>query len=120
MRASAAEALRSILAADPAAAPNWHSEAFWKQRIAELKGGMPLDEALKMLLPELSPAEREKTRTTSFDTGGRSGFNSYQLDDYWSVGLYLLDGKLRDYGPNLAQVGVRSMPSCLPNIRAIG
>ncbi len=37
--AFAAEAVRTILALDPANAPNWHSEAFWKQRLTQLKRG---------------------------------------------------------------------------------
>ena len=90
VRAFAAEALRSILAADPSNVPNWHSEAFWKQRIAQLKGGMPLEEALKILLPELSPAERIG-RTEMGVWSGTSGWSNYRLDDYWAVGLCLTD-----------------------------
>ena len=105
VRATAAEAVRTILAADPANAPNWHSEAFWKPRIAQLKAGMPLDEALKILLPALSPAEREKRCEGSNFSGG-SGVSTYRLDDYWVVRLYLIDHdnkKLHESPPDLIQ-----------------
>jgi hypothetical protein len=60
LRACAAEAIRSILAVDPAAAPNWHDEAFWQKRISQVKVGTSEDEALAILLPDVARAERDK------------------------------------------------------------
>jgi hypothetical protein len=106
VRTFAAEALRPILAADPANAPNCHDEAFWKKRIAQLKAGMPLDEALKVLLPELSPAERRKMCEGGAwgGFGGGRGTINCRLDDYWVVCLHLADlghEKLHDATPDL-------------------
>jgi HEAT repeat protein len=70
VRAFAAEALRSILAADPTYAPHCHEKAFWERRLAQLKSGMPLDEALKVLLPELSPPERQEASEGGTWSGG--------------------------------------------------
>lgn len=89
LRAGAAEAIRSILAADPAAAPNWHDEAYWQKRITQVKKGMSLDEALKILLPDVAPAERDKLMEGGAWSGG-SGFSMYRLDDYWTVTLQLV------------------------------
>jgi beta-lactamase regulating signal transducer with metallopeptidase domain len=103
VRAHAAEAVRAILAANPASTPNYHDKAFWQQRIAQLKVGMALDEALKLLLPELSPAERQKRDGGSFGSG-RGGVSTYQLDDYWAVKLYWVDfgkEKLGQAAPDL-------------------
>ena len=105
VRALAAEAVRAILAADPANAPNYHDKAFWQKRIAQLKGGMALDDALKLLLPELSPAARQK-RCEGGDWSGGSGGSTYRLDDYWAVHLYLVDfgkEKLHEHAPALFQ-----------------
>src|SRR5688500_8799280 len=55
VRAGAAEALRSILAADPAAAPNHHDRAYWEGRAARLKVGMSQDDAVAALLPDATP-----------------------------------------------------------------
>jgi hypothetical protein len=90
VRAAAAEALRHILAADPASAPNCHKKAFWEQRIAQLKPGMTLDEALEVLLPDLSPAERRKAMQMMCSSGG-SSTSVYRLDDYWTIVIYSLD-----------------------------
>jgi len=87
VRALAAEALRSILATDPANAPNYHEKAYWEGRLAQLKAGMSLDQALKVLLPNLSPAERRKTMQVMF-TGGGGSTSTYRLDDYWMVVIY--------------------------------
>ena len=103
VRAFAAEALRPILAADPDSAPNYQGKAYWKQRVAQLKAGMALDEVLKLLLPELSLVERRKR----FEFGGGDGGSStesYRLDDYWSVWLHLVDferKKLHKHAPDL-------------------
>ncbi len=106
VRAYAAEALRSILAVDPANAPNYHEKEFWKQRVAQLKARMPLDEALKVLLPDLSPAERLK-RCGQGPWSGNSGVSGCRLDDYWAVNLYLIDygkEKLHEHAPELSRV----------------
>jgi len=116
VRALAAEALRAILAADPTGAPNYHERAFWEQRIAQLKSGMPLDEALKVLLPSFSPTEREKANEGS-SWGGGGGTAGYRLDDYWVIALYLWDAqhkKLHDAAPALGRQ-VRSAWVQLPD-----
>ncbi len=103
VRALAAEALRSILVADPAAAPNYHEKEYWKQRISQLKAGMPLAKVLQILLPDLSPDER-KQREEGSDWSGGSGTSNYRLDDYWAVWLYLVDFnqvKLHEHPPDL-------------------
>lgn len=103
MRAFAAEALRSILAANPATAPNYHEKALWERRIAQLKSGMPLNEALNVLLPELSPTERQKASEGGAWSGG-GGTQTFRLDDYWVVSLYLVgfeQKKLHDHAPDL-------------------
>jgi hypothetical protein len=103
VRALAAEALRAILAVDPASAPNCHEKAYWEQRIAQLKAGMAVDEALRLLLPELSPAERRKTCLASM-WSGLSGSTLYRLDDYWTVDMNLTDFehiKLHERAPDL-------------------
>jgi hypothetical protein len=87
VRASAAEALRSILASDPTSAPNYHEKAYWEQRLTQLKAGMSLDEAIAVLLPELSPAERRKSRQMVFGSGGGST-SVFRLDDYWAIVMY--------------------------------
>lgn len=87
VRALAAEAIRAILAADPSAAPNWHEEAFWKKRIAQVKAGMREKEVLQVLLPDLSVAEREERREMGM-AGGGAVTQSYRLDDYWMVCLF--------------------------------
>ena len=88
VRALAAEAMRSILA-DPANAPNYHEKTYWAQRLAQLRPRMKLDEALAVLLPELSPPERRKT-CVSGSWSGDSGFFTCRLDDYWAVQLYVV------------------------------
>lgn len=103
VRASAAEALRSLLAADPASAPNCHKKAYWEKRVAQLKAGMTLEDALKLLLPELSPSERRKT-CQGGPWSGASGSSVVRLDDYWTVTLYLVDfehQKLHEHAPDL-------------------
>ena len=105
VRAAAAEALRSILAADPAGAPNYHKKAYWQSRIAQLKAGLTLDEALKLLLPASSPAERRKA-CQGQDWSGGTGAGLYRLDDYWVVALYLVDfdhKKLHQHAPDLSR-----------------
>src|SRR4051794_33433739 len=47
VRAAAAEALRAVLAADPAGAPNYHDRAFWEKRIADVAVGTAIDDALR-------------------------------------------------------------------------
>src|SRR3954453_4152484 len=84
VRANAAATLRPILAADPSLAPNWHDKPFWCRRIKKCKPGMLLDDALAVLLPELSIEERKKTRMGGAGDGG-GGETWYQLDDYWQV-----------------------------------
>jgi hypothetical protein len=115
VRAFAAEALRPILAAEPTSAPNYHKKAYWERRVAQLKAGMTLDEALKFLLPERSPAQRRET-CEGIAGGGGSSFSCYRLDDYWIVRLDFLDSgekpldKLRERGAELftevCEVGV--------------
>jgi cytochrome c5 len=103
VRAFSAEALRLIIAADPANAPNYHDEAYWTQRVARLEAGMMLDHALELLLPELTPAERQKRGEGGAWSGG-SGTSTYRLDDYWAVHLYLMDfgkEKLHEHVPDL-------------------
>src|SRR4051812_15965992 len=78
-RAKAAAALRPILAADPSLAPNWHDKTFWCRRIKKCKPRMLLDDALAVLLPELSIEERKKTRIGGAGDGG-GGETWYQLD----------------------------------------
>ena len=56
---------------------------------AQLKPGMALDEALKVLLPGLSPAERLKA-SIGGGWDGRSGSSGYRLDDYWTIWLCLV------------------------------
>jgi hypothetical protein len=105
VRAFAAEALCSILAADPPCAPNYHEKAFWERRLVQLKSGMPLAEALKVLLPELSPAARQEASEGGTWSGG-GGTESYRLDDYWVVAIYLVDfehRKLHDEAPALVR-----------------
>jgi hypothetical protein len=115
VRAFAAEALRAILAADPTSAPNYHEKAYWEQRLAQLKAGMALDEALKVLLPELTPAERQK-RCEGVHWSGGSGTSGYRLDDYWAVWLYLVGfehKKLHEHAPDLFR-SVRQVWVALP------
>ncbi len=108
VRASAAQRLRTLLAADPTAAPNYHAKAYWQQRAAQLKPGMALDEALKVLLPGLSPVQRPKT----FEGGsgdGNTGVERFRLDDYWVVDLYVVEpgdkalARLHDSAPDLTR-----------------
>ncbi len=64
-----------------------------------------MDDALKLLLPELSPAERQE-RCEGGDWSGHSGSSAYRLDDYWVVRLYLIDHdnkKLHNHAPDLIQ-----------------
>lgn len=106
VRTFAAEALRSIFSSGPASAPNCHEKTYWEQRIAQLKGGMTLDEALELLLPDLSPADRRKTCEGGAWSGG-SGTSIYRLDDYWTVHLYLVDfehQKLHEHAPDLKRL----------------
>jgi len=59
VQANAAVALRQILAADASAIPNKHDMAYWKEKTAGLKPGMPETDAVKLLMQTLSPAARE-------------------------------------------------------------
>ena len=111
VRALAAEAVRAILAVDPSNAPNYHDKEFWQERIAQLKTGMALDEALKVLLRELSPAERKK-RCEGAAWAGTNGNSVYRLDDYWVIHLYLIDfgmEKLQGSCSRLVSVRASSM-----------
>jgi len=89
-RAKAAAELRRILTGNPAAAPNRHERAFWEARLAQIKRGMSAAEALRILLPDATPADREKATEGGAWSGG-SGVNMCRLDDYWVVTLYLVD-----------------------------
>lgn len=90
VRAKAAAALRPVLAADPMVAANWHDETFWAKRIEETQPDMLLDDALALLLPELSADEREKV-CGGCDWSGGTGNALYQLDDYWRASFPLKD-----------------------------
>ena len=131
VRAFAAEALRSILSSDPTSAPNCHEKAFWEQRIARLKAGMTLNEALELLLPELSPAERRKT-CQGMACGGGGCTGTYRLDDCWMIVIYSFDdrrsrtprtdrkGLQHDFTADLEQWKLGSTPSVLePSFRQV-
>ena len=90
VRAQAAEALRPLLAADPSIRTNWHDKSFWTQRIEKTKPDTTLDDALAILLPELSAAERKK-RNEGGEWSGGTGFEVCRLDDYWWAGFQLKD-----------------------------
>jgi hypothetical protein len=90
VRAKAADALRPLLAADPSIAPNWHDKAFWTKQIEKCKPGIPLDEALAILLPDLSSKERKQAEEGGA-WSGVTGCSFYQLDDYWRAGFQLKD-----------------------------
>lgn len=90
LRASAAEVLRLILTADPTSAPNFHDKTYWETELAKLNVGMRLEEAIKLLLPNATPAEREKALQGGA-WSGQTGFSLLRLDDYWTVTFYLTD-----------------------------
>jgi hypothetical protein len=89
-RAKAAEALRPLLAADPASAPNWHDKSFWVQRIEKTQPDTTLDAALAILLPDLSADERKK-RSEGGGWSGGTGTEVCRLDDYWWATFQLKD-----------------------------
>jgi antitoxin component YwqK of YwqJK toxin-antitoxin module len=114
VRACAAEAIRKILAADPAAAPNSHTKQFWEKRLAGLKPDMRLDNALAFLLSDLSPADRQSQ--LSHYSGGATSTKIYYLDDYWRVIVFLhgdANDKLSGRAPMLSPE-VRSVAPFLP------
>jgi hypothetical protein len=90
VRAKAAAALLPIVAADPSIAPNWHNKTFWSKRVEKTNSGMLLDDALGILLPELSMEQRNKTLIGA-DWSGGSGVSICQLDDYWRATFPLKD-----------------------------
>ncbi len=90
VRAYAAECMRSIFAADPTGSPNYQPKAYWEQRVAQLKPGMTSDEALQLLMPERSPAER-RTTLQGKSCMGVISVNTYRLDDYWKTAIYSFD-----------------------------
>jgi hypothetical protein len=89
IRAAAATHIRTRLAADPAIAPNWHEEAFWKERVAKLVIGMTLDEAGAVLFTNEPEEIRRKRIGSSIGQGGSGNSRTWQvqLDDYWSVSI---------------------------------
>lgn len=89
-RSAAAEALRAVLAADPAAAPNYHDKAFWEKRIAQVQAGVGVGDALNVLLPDTPPADR-RAAVQAGAWSGQSGFSIVRLDDYWTATLSLVD-----------------------------
>ena len=107
VRAAAAQALRAVLAADPAGAPNYHDRAFWERRIADVAVGTAIDDALRLLLPDATPDER----TAALQAGawsGQSGFSIVRLDDYWVVTLPLVDAGREKVGqPPVLKASVR-------------
>ena len=90
VRAYAAEAIRAILAVDPAAAPNYHDRAYWEKQIRGVNVGMELEEAVRSLLPNATPAEREQAMQAG-PWSGQSGVFMLRLDDYWTVTLYVVN-----------------------------
>ena len=89
VRAQAADAVRPIIAANPSTAPHWHSKVHWTQRIEKTKSDMLLDDALALLLPDLSVEERKKASEARSWDG--TGVGVYRLDDYWQVLIQLKD-----------------------------
>ena len=109
IRAAAAEALRGVLAADPAGAPNFHDRAFWEKRIADVAVGTAVDDALRLLLPDATPEER-KAALQEGAWSGQSGFSIVRLDDYWIVTLPLVDAGREKVGqPPVLKPSVRSV-----------
>jgi antitoxin component YwqK of YwqJK toxin-antitoxin module len=108
--AKAAATLRPILAADPSLAPNWHDKTFWCRRIKKCKPDMVLDEALAVLRPELSVAERKKTCIGGARSGG-GGTSWYKLDDYWEATFQVNNSEKQTLGerPKL-EANVRDVP----------
>lgn len=92
VRAGAAAALRRILAADPAAAPNRHDRTHWERRLAELRVGMTVDQALAVLLPDATP-EMRRAAVQAGAWSGQSGFSIVRLDDYWTANLPLTNAR---------------------------
>ena len=90
IRADAAAGLRRILAADPAAAPNYHPKAYWEAKLGALKAGVPLKDALRILLLDMTDEQRRKALEMQI-WSGQSGVSTYRLDDYWIVTLQLGD-----------------------------
>ena len=89
VRSNAAAALRRILAADPEAAPDRHSEAYWNARFAELEPGLAITAALQRLRPHIAPGKEDKVMWAVWGNADRSGTECHRLDDYW-LGVFSL------------------------------
>ncbi|MCX5660828.1 MAG: hypothetical protein NTW19_14065 [Planctomycetota bacterium] len=78
VRARAAGAIRQILVADPAAAPNDHGKAHWEAQAARVEIGMTHKQVQEILPPWLGGGGIGS---------GQSSTEWYSVDDYWRVML---------------------------------
>jgi hypothetical protein len=103
VRAGAAQALRPLIDADPASAPNFHEDAFWNGRIAKIKKGT----TLKDVFTTLQTARRPTSRWYDWD-----GPVEYRLDDYWLLRLHGTRGQ-----GNVEETSVRitRVPEVIPS-----
>lgn len=83
-RATAAAAMRQLIAADPGVKTNDHGEEYWKKRVESVKAGMKHSDVLSLLPPYDTTLSAERLLWSGVGSGD-SHIATWRLDHYWTV-----------------------------------